>query len=284
MSSFAMTSPPPLVSTPPALNPARFSEKSGVLKLVEKPNENILAVSWLLAITVAFFVTGVVGFLQPDFPAIQITLSGMAGAGQDDAPAQETTMAELEAQLEQSSETVVEEVPVEIPEPIEMVPEVTEDIPEIAEALVTEDVFTVPVAPQIEQALTPVDPAKPKPQVKPQPRRPTARVASSRSTGTSTGTAAVSGGGSGTGTSGTGGAGRMPKPPYPSWARSAGIQGTVRVSISVTPSGDVASASVIGTCGSSRLDEHAASCVRRMWKFPPGASRRYNFPISFRLR
>jgi TonB family protein len=62
------------------------------------------------------------------------------------------------------------------------------------------------------------------------------------------------------------------------------MQGTVRLSISVGPSGAVEGVSVIGSTGFSALDSYAASWVRRNWRWPGGASNRYTLPLTFRLR
>lgn len=240
----------------------------------------LITLSWIVGITGSFLTVGVIGMFADDLPPIHLkTLEDL-----DDAielPMVETSMAELmsmEASPEQPAETETV-LPVEIPEAIETPPE-NLDLPEIAEAMTMEDIFAVPTAPKIEDALRPIDPVKR--QTPPAPSRPrSAPVASSGGTRSNTTQAGAAGG---RGTAGSGGKGKFPQPSYPSFARSAGMQGTVRLSISVGPSGAVDGVSVIGSTGFSALDEYAASHVRRNWRWPAGTPHRYTLPLTFRLR
>jgi protein TonB len=75
----------------------------------------------------------------------------------------------------------------------------------------------------------------------------------------------------------------MPQPPYPSFARSRGLQGTVVVSISAAPDGTVTSASVARSSGSPDLDRYAVSWIRSRWRMPAGTSSGQQ-TIHFRLR
>lgn len=265
---------------------AAAPRRRGLVKAAK--DEDLAALSWLVAILASFVMVGIYGAVT-DHGIIPITLQGAPGAGANEAPAVETTMAELQA-MEEQTEVVQEEV-LEVPEIVEPVQamEQFEDIPEIAEALVTEDVFIIPAAPKIETALRPVDPVvKPKPEVKrtpaPRPATRTASTAAPSRTGGATGMAGGGGGGGGNGASGSGGKGKFPAPPYPSFARSRGMQGTCSLSIRVAPSGSVESVSVSRSTGFSDLDSHAVSWVRRNWRWPVGASRSYVLPVVFRLR
>jgi len=252
-----------------------------------RQEESLCAVSWLVAISGAFLLVGLVGMLRFELPMI-ITLSGAAGKGASEVASQDTTMAELQA-MEEAPQVEANEVDtpevIEVPELMDVQPEIL-DLPELTEALVTEDLFTVPAAPRIESVLTPVDPVKPKAQPKPKPM-----VAQKRSTpatttasGTPGGTSGSGGGGGGNGAVGSGGRGKFPSPPYPSFARSRGIQGSVTLTVRVSPAGMVESATVSSGTGFSELDEYAASWVRRNWRFPTGAVRSFRLPISFKLR
>lgn len=239
----------------------------------------VVALSWTVAVTASFLAVGIIGMFAADLPPIHLkSLADLDNAVE--LPMIETSMAELQT-LEASNEQPAETeplLPVEIPEAIETPPE-TLDLPEVAEAMTLEDVFAIPTAPKIEDALRPVDPvAKPKPA--PTPPRPRTAVASSgtRSNTPQAGTAG------GTGTAGSGGRGKFPAPPYPDFARGASMQGTVRLSISVGPSGAVESVTVMGSTGFSSLDEYAASWVRRNWRWPGGSANRYTLPLTFRLR
>ncbi|HRH95507.1 MAG TPA: TonB family protein [Prosthecobacter sp.] len=238
-----------------------------------------VALCWIVGITGSFLTTGIIGIFAADVPPIHlISLEDDVAADQTMI---ETSMAELQA-LEASEEEPAETeplLPVEIPETVETPPE-TLDLPEVAEAMTLEDVFAVPTAPKIEDALRPVDPVV-KPRPAPTPPRPRTQTVA-RSSGAPS-TTSQSGTADGTGTSGTG-RGKFPSPPYPTFARSAGMQGTVRLSISVGPSGAVEGVTVMGSTGFSALDEYAASWVRRNWRWPGGSSNRYTLPLTFRLR
>ncbi len=242
----------------------------------------VIALSWIVGISASFLTIGIIGMFAADLPPIHLR-SLEADMAVDQAMI-ETSMAEL--QTLEAAEAVAEEeqvLPVEIPEAVETPPE-SLDLPEIAEAMTMEDIFAIPTAPKIEDALKPVDPVvKPRPApVPPRPRTPVARSSGTPATTSRTGTAGGVAGGTG-GASG-GGRGKFPSPPYPSFARSAGMQGTVRLSISVGPSGAVEGVNVMGSTGFSALDEYAASWVRRNWRWPGGASNRYTLPLTFRLR
>ncbi len=240
----------------------------------------LLALSWVVGISASFLTVGIIGMFAADVPPIH--LLSLEDEAADEQVMIETTMAELltlEAVEDQPAETEPL-LPVEIPEAIETPPE-NFDLPEIAEAMTLEDVFAVPTAPKIEDALRPVDPVvKPKPApAPPRPRTPTV----ARSSGGTPSTTSQSGTAGGTGASGTG-RGKFPSPPYPSFARSGGMQGTVRLSINVGASGAVESVTVMGSTGFSALDEYAASWVRRNWRWPGGSAKRYSLPLTFKLR
>lgn len=229
---------------------------------------------------------GIVGVFAADLPPIHLkTLEDLVN--QDDLPMIETSMAELmsqEAAEEEAAEEVAE-LPVEITEPVETPPEV-EDLPELVEPLTQEDIFAIPSAPKIEEALRPVDPVvKPKPRTPSPPRPRTSTVAKRTGTGSpNANPGAVGGVAGGTGSSRGTGKGKFPAPPYPSFARSGGMQGTVRLSISVGATGAVEGVNVISSTGYSALDSYAVSWVRRNWRWGGGAANRYTLPLTFRLR
>jgi TonB family protein len=260
--------------------------------LFQAPREDHFALAWATALSSCVLAIGILGCFQPEI-LLQLTMSGAAGKpGSGDVV--ETTMAELVAMSEttqQVQETVLRPevaTPEVVTEPV-----VLPDLPELLPALTQEDVFEVPSAPPVEEALKPIDPA-PKPTVrKPAPPAPPRSSSSSSSSmsgrsSSSSGSSgrSSSGGGSGSGSasSGSGGRGSFPQPSYPSYARSRGMQGTVTLTISVASNGSVTSTRVSGSSGHSTLDQHAASWVRRYWKFPGGAAKTYRVPIVFRLR
>lgn len=79
-------------------------------------------------------------------------------------------------------------------------------------------------------------------------------------------------------------------PKYPTSARKAGLQGTVKISVTVTSSGRVSSPRIIASSGNSTLDSSALSSVKK-YRFHPaknalGKSIAYSgviVPITFRL-
>lgn len=258
-------------AAPASAAPSVVRRRSGLV-------QTVITLSWIVGITGSFLTVGVIGMFADDLPPIH--LKTLEDLDQEvELPMVETSMAELlamESSTDQPAETEPV-LPVEIPEAIETPPE-NLDLPEIAEAMTMEDIFAVPTAPKIEDALRPIDPVKRQTPPSP-PRRPA--VASSGGTRSNTTQAGMAGG---SGTSGSGGKGKFPQPSYPDFARSSGMQGTVRLSISVGPSGSVEGVSVIGSTGFSSLDEYAASWVRRNWRWPAGTSHRYTLPLTFRLR
>lgn len=236
----------------------------------------LITLSWLVGITGSFLTVGVIGMFADDLPPIHLkTLEDPEDA---EMSTEELTMTEMMAMGEKTEDlTEVEPVvPVEIPETIETPPQ-TQDLPEIAEAMTLEDIFAVPTAPKIEDALRPVDPVVR--QTPPAPARPRpGPVAKSKGTGASSsqeGTAGATGMGNSKGT--------LPKPPYPDFAQRAGMQGTVRLVVGFGPSGSVESVSVVSTTGFSALDEATVSFIRRNWRWQTGTSHRHTVPLTFRL-
>jgi len=235
-----------------------------------------VGLAWLLGSSTTFLTIGIVGMFAADLPPISLKSASDLKVDSE-LPAIETTMAELQAlnaEEPAEAEDAPPESPPEVPEVVET-PPTNLELPEVAEAMTVQDIFAIPTAPKIETALKPIDP-----EVKPKPRpTPTPRPSSTTRTTPSSGTAA--------GTSSSRSTGRMvtPAPPYPSFARARSMQGTVRLSISVGPSGAVEGASVIGSTGFSELDKYAAGWVRRNWRFPAtGEGKRYTLPLKFQLR
>jgi TonB family protein len=206
-----------------------------------------------------------------------------------DSAADSAVMADLvstEAAKEITPELAVE-VAQEIPPAVELVTQ-TQELPDLVEALATEDLFTLSTAPKIEETLRPKDPSPQKPELRRTPTPTPARSAPKRTTSTRTsGTGTGSGtgaSGSGSGSGSGGGAFIIPRPTYPSSLRSLGVQGTVKLRITVGTSGRASSVTVIGTSGNSTLDQYAAGWVRRNGKAPPGEVRTVIAPLSFVLR
>ncbi len=252
-------------------------------------SEDLTRWAWMVAVAGSFLAVGIAGLWadlgpEPRLLSLEKQQQEIAAAG-GEAMLMADLAAEPEAAETEVSEVLPQEV-LEVPPPVEVVPEAL-DLPEMAEALVHDDLFVVPAAPKLEEALRPVDPAPPKPQTKPAPRSsaPTRSVARSSTTGRS-GMGQGTGGGSGGVGAGTSGQGTfvIPRPTYPSSLRSLGVQGTVRLQVTVGTSGRATSVSIVGTSGNSSLDQYAASWVRRNGKAPPGEVRTFIAPLSFVLR
>lgn len=255
------------------------------VRLGLKRAQDHLWLSWLVAVTACFLAVGVAGlFENEDF--MPILLSGTKGEGAGEVEAMQAVMMDIQTESV-ATETAVEETVdvVDVPPPVEIM-EQPQDLPELAEALITEDVFVIPTPPRIENVLRPIDPVQPRPQPKPQarpaPQRTVARAAISRSSGSST-TAGGSGGPGNAGVAASRGTFVMPKPSYPSSLKAIGVQGTVRLSITFDTSGRPESVSVADSSGNSTLDQHAASWARRNWRGPSGVSTKVIAPLSFVL-
>ena len=251
-----------------------------------KSNEDQAGWSWLLAFTACFLVVGIIG-LQGGLGPDVVLRSYQPPSAMLDSAADSAVMADLVSTeaAEEITPEVAMEVAQEIPPAVELVTQ-TQELPDLVEALATEDLFTLSTAPKIEEALRPKDPSPQKPEVRRTPTPTPASSTSKRTTSTRT-----SGAGSGTGASGSGsgsgsggGAFIIPRPTYPSSLRSLGVQGTVRLRITVGTSGRASSVTVIGTSGNSTLDQYAAGWVRRNGKAPPGEVRTVIAPLSFVLR
>ena len=93
----------------------------------------------------------------------------------------------------------------------------------------------------------------------------------------------TSGSGSGSGSGGNA-SGTFPSPPYPSFARSRGMQGTVYLSIQVDGSGGVSSVKVARSSGYGDLDRYATEWVKSRWKWGAGQGGAYRQPVVFKLR
>jgi protein TonB len=252
----------------------------------QRREENLTGWSWMVAITGSFLLVGLVGAFLVEAP-LAITLSGRAGQGASDTNSTELTMAELQAMEEEPEIQPQEQVtPEEVPQPIEVPVELPE-LPELAEALVTEDVFTVPAAPEIETMVKPIDPAKPKPKPKVVVAQPRPRRATSTAAVTPGGTQGSGGGSGGSGAVGSGsGKGKFPKPNYPSTARARGVTGQVTLALSINPAGQVENASAVSSQGgfNSQEQDTIAGFVRRNWQFPTGSYRKHTVNIVFNLR
>ena len=75
-----------------------------------------------------------------------------------------------------------------------------------------------------------------------------------------------------------------PQPDYPRLALQRGYQGTVIITFTVEPSGEISSAEVTQSSGFTMLDEAAVNTIRKYWRFAPGPLRYHFVPIVFQLK
>lgn len=263
----------------PAAHAAASWRRKGTVK-------TFVGLCWVLGTCATFLTVGVVGMFAKDVPWYELkTLEALAKV-EDLDEMTEAAMAELQGDSGPMDEVAEEpvELPAEITEILESPPEV-QDLPELVEAMTPEDIFAIPTAPRIEDALRPVDPvAKPKP--RPAPAKPRATVAKS------TGGAGVPNGSPGgmvggvPGGTGTAPAGRLiqPKPPYPSFAGSAGMHGRCQLVLNFGTSGRVESASIVSSTGYSALDSYTADYIQRKWYYQGGlpARKSVRVPIYYK--
>jgi TonB family protein len=190
-----------------------------------------------------------------------------------------------------------EEIMVEEFDPPAAAPiEESQDAPPEELEQVQEEEFEIPPLPEIAVPITPPEMAEitpletyvepPPPAPKPTPKaKPQSVKTTSKPKTTSSSTKTSSSGTAGPATVFTGGGrGRFPSPSYPSSARSAGLQGSVRLSVTVEASGMPSSVSVISSSGHSALDSAARDHISRRWRWPSGSVRKFIVPIRFQLQ
>jgi protein TonB len=223
-----------------------------------------LASAWTAGIALLFLGVGLQGAMAPLVPAVKTEL----------------------AKIDIGDEVMVEEfeapasAPAAAAEPQPMAPPLEIDIPPLPE-------ITSPLTPPEMVELTPLEPSveNPTPPSKPSEARPAEAKprAVARKPATSP---AGSQGGSGEPQlfTGGGGPGHFPAPSYPASARSEGIEGNLRLLVTVSASGLPTSVSVTSSSGHSILDNAAREHVQRNWRWPSGEVRRYIVPVRFVLR
>jgi periplasmic protein TonB len=283
-----------------ALDPHLFSPPLAARRCgrcVSSQQSPPLLLSWVLAVAVSSLAVGLVGLGTPIAHPIHL-LSFVPPPEGDEAA--EVTLFEMAAPMgfeELAEEDTVALTPPEaLLEQAQVLPETvlqTLDTPEVVEVLTAEAVFEVPAAQPVEAALEPNEPTPPKPEPRPTPtpRRSSSTADSNsppRSSSSSSSQVGPSGGGGGTG--GTGSSrrgsskGYFPAPPYPSAARSRGMQGTVYLSITFGADGRATAVAVARSSGYSELDRAASDWVRRKWRAPAGQVGTFRQPVEYQLR
>lgn len=234
-----------------------------------KERDAHLPSAWTTAICLAVLTVGIHGATYPVVPRAEVMVAIDTGDSVDLEEFEPPPPGPAEPEEEPMEEEIIEEA--EIPPLPELQAPLTP--PEMTEIIPLEEIRPLPPA---------VKPPTPKPEApkpKPVPRRPSA--APSQAAGSGTGNS----NGSGAPTLFTrSGGGRFPHPSYPSSARSAKQQGTVRLLVTVEPSGLPGAVSVQISSGFPALDSAARDHVRRRWRWPSGDVRRFIVPVRFVLQ
>ena len=246
--------------------------------------DNHLCSAWTVGIAALFLAIGLSGAVMPLVPVARQAKALEALRG-DPIMVEEFDPPPSPA----TAEDTATEPPETAPEPdmdVPPVPEITEPLtpPEMPEITPLEAVREQPKPPpsDIKPAVKPAVP-------KPRPAVPATGPAASSGNptakpGAST-TAAGKPGGSGRPSLFTGsGKGRFPQPAYPSAARRDGLQGSVRLSVTVEAGGLPSAVGVMSSSGHAVLDAAARDQVQRRWRWPAGEVRQFVIPIRFVLQ
>ena len=234
-----------------------------------------LASAWVSGITALFLAIGTSGSLTPIAPPLTL--------GSGDQPPSDRVLLEQEFAPPPSDPQTPEEPPptqtpsvtdVEIP----ALPDITPPLqpPEMLELR--------PVEPIVERPKpNPTTPPPETPRPEPPPTQPQPSPKPSRTTTTPRSTGASSNSNAPVLFSG-GGGGRFPAPGYPSAARSARLEGTVKLLVTVEASGVPTAVAIDSSSGHTLLDTAARDHIRRNWRWPSGETRLFIVPIKFVLK
>ena len=249
-----------------------------------------VARAWVVAVGVVFVMVGAVGLMRPISGVgwVEPAEAGLAEVLAEAEEAADGVMVESVERPWMGEELVTPAVPVaakmiESQEVIDIT-EVAPDVPLVVEVLDADELLAVPPAAAVEAMVEPLVRARAEPRVNPAAPRRAAAVAAGVAA-TAEPAAATAGPTAGAaGRPGGVGVARLPAPPYPLFARSRGLQGTTFLNITVSASGSVAKAEVVGSSGYSELDRYAAGWVQKRWRWPAGELRIFRQPVVFRLR
>jgi protein TonB len=244
-----------------------------------------LASAWVSGVAGLFLLVGIGGSLTPVTPPLLLSLGEAASSPlvqvqEFFAPPEETSPEPPAAEAPQTPppvEVSIPQVPVLTPplQPPEMVElQAAEPLPE-----------PPPVQPPQEPPPPKPAPAEPEPKTKPAPA-PASPTAASKASPSAARPARAGGtpGGSQPVPFSAAGGGRFPAPSYPSAARSARIDGTVVLLVTVESSGVPSSVEIRTSSGHAMLDTAARDHLRRNWRWPAGEARLFIVPIKFVLQ
>ena len=244
-----------------------------------------LASAWVSGVAGLFLLIGIAGSLTPVAPPLLLspgepTSSPLVQVQEFFAPPEETSPEPPASEQPQTPPPVE----VSIPPPPALIPPLQP--PEMVELQAPEPLpETPPVRPPQEPPPPKPAPAEPEPKTKPAPA-PASPAATSKSAPSATRPARAGGtpGGSPPVPFSAAGGGRFPAPSYPSAARSARIDGTVVLLVTVESSGVPSSVEIRTSSGHAMLDTAARDHLRRNWRWPAGESRLFIVPIKFVLQ
>lgn len=228
-----------------------------------------LASAWAAGLALLCLGIGLHGATAPLLPLSDETMPPTIG---DDTVMVEIFQPPAAAAEESPPEQERKEEDIEIPPLPQITPPLTP--PEMAEITPLEEVRELPPPKALERK---TEPPTPLPETKPKPR-PVAKPPTPDASGSSTGN------GSAPVVFRSGGSGRFPSPSYPSSARAAKQQGTVRLLVTVEASGIPSSVEVTTSSGSGALDSAARDTISRRWRWPAGSVRKFIVPVRFVLQ
>ena len=236
-----------------------------------------LASSWTAGIAGLFLAIGLSGAGTPLLPenpteAFVIETGDLVMLEALEAPPSPAT---VESPPE-SAAAAASTVELEIPRVPEITPPLT--VPEMAEIIPLEAVTERPAAPPDAKPAV----VKPRPAAATRPSAPGGIP--STQTGPSTLPSGKPGGTGPLSTASGSGKGRFPQPSYPAAARRSGLQGNVRLAITVEAGGLPSSVSVVSSSGHAMLDAAARDQVQRRWRWPAGGVRQFIIPVRFVLK
>jgi protein TonB len=235
-----------------------------------------LASTWTAGIALLFITIGLGGAVRPltsPQPKVVTTPEVQEVMLEEFTPPAAAPTAE--AATEPEKEAVIEDV--EIPP----LPEITQPltIPEMADITPLETVLERPPAPKPKAAEPQKTPQRPS-----QPQRSTATQTPPRTNSTTGSGSSQATDTSGSGTNQSRSKGYFPPPSYPASARSAKLQGSVLVQVTVEASGSPTSVSIAKSSGHAVLDSAARDTVQRRWRWPAGGPRRFTVNVRFQLK
>lgn len=238
-----------------------------------------LASAWVSGIAALFLAIGTSGSLTPLTPPVSL--------GSGDLPPGERILIEQEfapppADPQTSDEPSPPQQPAVADIEIPALPDITPPLqpPEMVELRPIEPIVERPKPPTPTPTPTP-PPETPRP--KPAPTTPQSSPKTSQSTTPSRSNGPPSNTPSPVLFSG-GGGGRFPAPGYPSSARSARLEGTVKLLVTVEASGVPTAVAIDSSSGHTILDTAARDHIRRNWRWPSGETRIFIVPIKFVLK